>query len=126
MPTFVLNRNYTWCTTRGHIINFIKGEPVHVPPYLAREAAALGAEPTDAEVDPLGEEETPEPVFSIEERAEKIQRAFSTIVEGNTREDFTANGKPTHAAMVRETGLKDIRKEEYDDLWTEFKSEHDV
>ena len=44
---FVLNRNKTVSSTKGHTIEFIKDVPTHVPAEMHSEVMAIGAIPTD-------------------------------------------------------------------------------
>ena len=44
---FILNRNKTVSSTRGHTITFIKDEPVHVPDDMHTDVMAIGAIPVD-------------------------------------------------------------------------------
>ena len=121
MPDFVLNRNYTMRTTYGHIINFKKGVPVHVPPICARDAAAIGAEAVGEKVDPLGAEEVVVAPLPPDERKARIFAAFKTMQERNERSDFTGNGGPAKAALINLVGFE-VDKKEYDPLWQEFRT----
>lgn len=120
MPEFVLNRNYTMRTTLGYIIDFKKGQPVHVPPICARDAAAIGAEAVGDKVDPLGPEAAVEIPLSPDERREKIVAAFKTMEARGERNDFTGNGSPARAALVKLVGF-DVDKNEYDPLWRAYR-----
>lgn len=125
MPNFVLNRNYSLRTLVGHIIDFKKGAVTYVPPACVKDAVAIGAVCPDGEVDVLDPEETVAVPLSVEERQEKIIAAFKVLEERAQRNDFTAAGSPTKAALIKELGF-DSEKKEYEPLWVAYTAEKSV
>ena len=127
MSLFVLNRNYP-LQGFGHSINFIKGEPVWVPPPLVKGAVALGASCVDGEV---AEDELlgPEPVADIpmtpDERETLIMAAFEQLEarSGNPdyREDFNAQGLPNVKALARIIEFTPASKERTE-LWQKYRA----
>lgn len=119
MSEFVLHRNYTHRSTLGHIITFVKGEPVWVPPALYKEVTALGAQKVDGEqVDVLGEEKKEVVPLTPDERREQLLTAFALIKERNNRTDFTGQGLPSIPALRRIVDFE-IDKKEVEALWRE-------
>lgn len=125
MPDFVLSRNYSLRTLYGHIVEFKKGQPTHVPPICIKDAVAIGAVSVDSGIDVL-DPELPEPVFMTpEERQENIIAAFKLLEDRGGREDFTASGCPTKAALVKILDFVTDKKE-YEPLWTGYIAEKSV
>lgn len=122
MPEFVLNRNYSMRSLYGHVIDFKKGQPVHVPPICAREAASIGAECVDGKVDVLGDEMPDLVPMSPDEREESIVAAFKLLEERNGRNDFTGNGGPAVPALEKILGF-DVDKKEVNSLWAAYRAE---
>lgn len=121
MPMFTLNRAYTLRSTLGHIVNFVKGEPVYVPPALINEVVAIGAERSDGEaVDVLGPEEVVAAPMTLDERTTLINDAFATIVGVNDADDFTAQGIPKVGVVEKMTGTK-FDKNEVMTAWQKFR-----
>lgn len=121
MPDFVLHRNYALRSLTGHMINFVKGEPTWVPPGCVKEAVAIGALAVDGEQpDVIGEEKVETPAPGGEERSELIFAAFEELEKRNEREDFTAAGSPTVAAMERELGFK-VDTKELRSAWIDYR-----
>lgn len=94
---FVLMRSKTVATTKGHVIEFVKGEPTYVPPDAYDDVIAAGGIPED---------ELPEPTKAVTneptdpgERQAAIFAAFEAIVLKNDREDFAASGCPSGKAV---------------------------
>lgn len=117
---FVMHRNRTVSTARGHIIEFKKGEPTYVPPECYEDVIAVGATP---------EEELPdEPVAENAEptdpgaREKAIFEAFEKLVTRNGREDFAASGAPNGKALNNILGFAVDSKERLT-LWNKFQSE---
>lgn len=84
MPDFILNRNHRLISLTGHTIQFVKGEPVSVPPALKAEAIAIGAQPVDGDTDVLDEEKVVVEL-TAEERTEALIKAFKVLQERNER-----------------------------------------
>lgn len=123
MTDFVLQRDHTHRSLSGHIINFIKGVPVYVPPVCHKEVAAIGALPDDGSiVDPLDDDKKQKPELTADERREKLMEAFVTLEERQNREDFTGQGLPA-VAVVKKMVEFDVTKAEIEALWREL---HDV
>lgn len=123
MPYFVLNRNYV-LQGHGHAISFIKGESCWVPAVLVTQAAAIGAECLDEEVNVLGPEPVVVPELSSEERAVLISAAIEQIIAraepGKFREDFNAQGLPNIKALAEIVGFTPETKER-NKLWQKYR-----
>lgn len=113
MPLYVLNRNYTLATLKGHRIVFHKDQPVYVPPPVVPDAVAVGATPADGSEPDLGA--APDPVPGAElsptDRENKILDAIRTLVARNERDDFNGAGQPKEGPLSAITGLKVDTKE---------------
>lgn len=122
MPEYVLNRNYALRSTFGRVINFVKGEPVWVPPMCVKEALAIGAEPAEGDKpDMTGEvEAVPQLQYTPDERRDLINAAFEELIKINRREDFTAQGSPSKAAVEKIVGFE-VPNKERNDLWFKYK-----
>lgn len=121
---FILNRNYV-LTSQGHRVEFKKGEPVWVPPMLAKEAAAIGAERLDGDaVDPLPDEKQVPAPLSVQERLDELVAAIEVIVERNDPQDFGGDNRPSLAAINKIVELTDpvLSKRERDDAWKQYKA----
>lgn len=112
MPELILNRNYTLNTTKGHSVAFVKDEPTFVPNVIYQEAIAIGAQPADGtDPDVLKDEAKDNTPSDPSDRAPLILAAIESITARNGREDFTAAGTPTAAAVSKEVGFKVQNKE---------------
>lgn len=120
MPMFKLNRTYALRTMYGHIINFIKDEPTHVPPIAVKDAVAIGAECIDGEVNVLEDEAAPIQL-SHDELKSKLFEAFKAVVLKNDPDDFTAQGVPKVNVIEATLGLK-VTKVEVIDAWQAYRS----
>ena len=106
-PKLTLNRNHTLVTTKGHVIQFVKDIPTHVPPPVYQDAIAIGAVPEDGtSPDILKEEIEATAPLSIEEREGAITATFAGLIERNARETFTAAGHPHFNAVSELVGFK--------------------
>lgn len=123
MSEFVLNRNYTHRSTSGHIINFIKGEPVYVPPVCRREVTMIGAVSMDEAIDVLDPEKEQKPDVTPDERREALIKAFKFLQERNHRGDFTGQGAPSISALKKIVEDFEIDKKEVEELWTAYREE---
>lgn len=120
MPKYVLGRTYT-LAGNGFIIDFKKGQPVHVPPEMEVEAVKIGAEPVDGnKPDMLPKEEAVKEVPEGTDRKTLMFAAFEEIVKGGVRESFTGQGIPTVKSVEKVVGF-DTTKQEIDTLFREFK-----
>lgn len=120
MTDFVLQRDYTHRSLTGHIINFVKGEAVYVPPVCHKEVVAIGAVPDDGSfVDPLEDDKKLKPELTADERRDKLIDAFGILEERQNREDFTGQGLPA-VAVVKKMVEFDVTKAEIEALWREL------
>lgn len=111
-----MNRDFT-ISGMGHAIAFKKDVAQHVPPTLHTEAMRCGAVPVDqAEVEHVATPHKRVAEVQGDERAKKIVAAMDTLVAGNDRMSFGANGLPTIRAITRITGIE-LESNERDDLW---------
>lgn len=119
LPKLVLNRNYVLPTTKGHVIAFKKGEPIHVPASCYQDAIAIGAQPEDGS-DPnvLEDEKVSTAPIDPADRNARILAAIEQIVASNERKDFTAAGSPTVKAVERVLGF-DVDGREVAAVWQE-------
>jgi hypothetical protein len=117
---FVMHRNKTVASNMGLSINFEKGVPQHVPPYMYKEVIANGGVPEDE----LTEEElnpgNPNEPREVADRKAALFVAFDKIVLRNEREEFTAGGTPNTGVLSRELGWT-VNAKERDVAWQEFK-----
>lgn len=105
----VLGRTHTLATTKGHVIRFIKGQPVFVPPICIPDAVAIGAAPEDG-TDP-SDLVVKDEVKTFDGPSDPVKRETELVdackkIEGmNARNDFTAAGVPSTDAMTRVVGF---------------------
>ena len=103
----------------GHSVDFVKGEPTHVPPELYREVLAVGGVPEEeVDVDPakqLGPNEPSDPVA----REAALFEAFELLALNNKRGDFTAAGTPHPKALKNLLGWE-VPNAERDTAWAKF------
>ncbi len=108
----VLNRNFTLATTKGHVIQFVKGVPTAVPKSVYNDAIAIGAQPPDGTAPDIKDEEEKSDVpQDPAERNPLIYAAILKLVKRNERESFTAAGSPTVDAVSHELGFKVAARE---------------
>lgn len=121
MAEFVLNRTYTHRSTLGHIVNFVKGQPVWVPPACHREVTTLGAEPVDGEKIDLIDPDAPALPMAPggDERRAQIKAVYAQLQARNQRGDFTGQGRPNLAVLKELLGFEVITRER-DDVWEEY------
>lgn len=121
---FVLNRNRVIASVCGLSVEFVKGEPTHVPPAMYAEVvAAGGVSEEEIDLEPKGNDEAAEPVDPTVRQAD-IFKAFETITLRGRREDFTAAGAP-HAKAVSTVLGWTLQNKERDTAWTAFKTKED-
>lgn len=102
----VLNRDHVLRTTKHHSVEFFKDQPVNVPLAVYADAVGIGATRSDGKpADVLGDDKQKMPL-TPEQSAALLDEAIDGLVKKNDREDFTATGVPTVAAVNRETGEK--------------------
>lgn len=117
MPHYTLNRTFTYRSTLGHSVAFVKNEPVYVPKQLEREIRAIGGERVDGDnVDVIAAEVVREPVLEGDERIEQIKIAFQLIIERNDSADFTGAGVPSVKAVEKIVGF-DVTRSEVVETW---------
>lgn len=121
MVKMVLNRNFVLRSTMGHAIAFVKDEPVGVPLALYAEAVAIGAERADGASANVLKDDEQKPPLSPAERAELLKQAVEDLAQTNARDDFTATGTPTVAAVNRVTGEK-FDSKEIAEAWKAFQA----
>lgn len=121
MPQFTLHRNFILRTTKGHAIQFKKGQPTNVPPVIVPDAVAIGAIPVDSSVDVLGAEEKEQIPLTPAERKEIVFKAFDTMKGRSERLDFTASGLPNAKRLPALTGFE-VTSKERDDYWVEYRA----
>lgn len=114
MPWFTLNRNHTLSTTKGHSVNFKKGERTWVPSLIMQEAMACGAIP-ETPVDILPEE-SERIVLTDAARKEKIFAAFEKLLLRSNRGDFSASGQP-HPKKLDELLGFEVDTKEREIMW---------
>ena len=122
MSEFVLNRNYTHRSLFGHVINFVKNEPVYVPPVCRKEVTAIGAVSMDEKVDVLDPENAPRIPLTPDERRAELITAFKMLQERNNRTDFTGQGVPSVPALKKIVDFE-IDKKEVEELWRDYHEE---
>ena len=135
MPLMKLAKNRVYASTLGHVIRFVKNQPVNVPPIMVKECENIGAVRIQAEAKiekaPLRDEEElaaeiaeavntakvsegieiddteapAQPVAPLD-RMEVISDAIDVLYERNARGDFTAAGKPNLKVLAKETGFR--------------------
>lgn len=115
MPFFILNRNYALSTTKGHSVNFKKGEKTWVPQGIVTEALAIGAIP-EKPIDVLSPEEAALREMTTEDRQKKVFEAFEKLLLRGARGDFAANGQPAHKKVEEIAGF-DLEIKEREALW---------
>jgi hypothetical protein len=120
MPFFTLHRNYTLRTTKGHTIQFVKGQEVWVPPACVPDAVSIGAVSSE-QTDTLGDEVAPVVIMAPEEREKAIFAAFDTLLARQDRGDFTASGLP-HVKKVWDICGFEVTNRERDAAWQTYSS----
>lgn len=118
---FVLNRNYSLATGTGHIVDFVKGQPVYVPEEMHKAALVIGAEAVGVKMNVLDEEPVAKQVPQGLARESAISDAIIILVEENNPKDFTANGRPNIKRIEALIGF-DITTEERDTFWAKHKA----
>jgi hypothetical protein len=120
MPEYVLNRTYTHRSLHGHIVNFVKGQPVYVPPILEKEVTAFGAEPVAGEKVKMLEDDVVLPVAPEGvDREQQLLAAFTQLEARNQRGDFTAQGRPNTKVLKELVGFE-VETRERDKIWETF------
>jgi hypothetical protein len=118
MPWFTLKRNYLLSTTKGHSVNFKKGERTWVPQGILTEALAIGAVPEEP-VDPLTPEQVEMQALTTDQRKEKVFAAYEKLMLRAQRGDFSASGQPSQKKVEEIVGFEMDAKER-DALWVAY------
>lgn len=119
MPLFTLHRNHTLRTMKGLSFQFVKGEPLFIPPHCVPDAVAIGAVPVDESVDVIEKEYLPPPPMTMEERETKIFAAFDQLIARQDRGDFTASGLP-HVKKLYDILGFELSNKERDAAWQDY------
>lgn len=117
---FVMHRDKTVASNMGLSINFVKGEPQQVPPYMYKEVIANGGVPEDELTDEELNTGNPNEPREASDRKAALFAAFDQIILRNEREEFTAGGTPNTSVLTRELGWT-VNAKERDIAWQEFK-----
>lgn len=117
---FVLQKNRVVASTMGLAIEFEKGVPTFVPPYMYQEVIAVGAIPESELTDDELKTSSPGEIIEPVARKEAILKALEAIALRNIREEFTAGGAPHLAVITKELGWA-VPAKERDIAWVEFK-----
>lgn len=103
----------------GHSIDFVEGEPTHVPPELYREVLAVGGvAESEVDVDPPKQHGPNEPSDPLAREAALFE-AFELLALSNKRGSFTAGGTP-HAKALKDLLGWDAPAAERDAAWAKF------
>lgn len=121
---FTMNRSRN-VSGFGHSIDFVKGEPMHVPPELYALVIAAGAvsEDENFDVEPP-KSKLPTAPADPTARKEAILEAIELLVSTNESTNFTAGGAPHTKALEGILGWE-VGAKERDTLWVEFKTRDD-
>lgn len=116
---FIFSRDRTVASLSGHVINFPKGVPTHVPPSMHAEVIASGGVPEEE----LPEDDPKKPVIPTgQERIDLIRMAMEEVVAKNDRAEFTAGGAPHTKTLTAKLGFT-VNNKERDDIWAQLKQE---
>jgi len=104
----ILQRNYVYASTLGHVIRFEKGKAVNVPAIMVQECAVIGAVPVDSKIESIcsTEEEVLVQPVDPNTRLEAVAAVLETMVEKNERGDFTPSGTPKTSVVSELAGFK--------------------
>lgn len=117
---FVTHRDRTLASAMGLSIKFEKGVPTHVPPYMYKEALAIGAVPEDELTEDDLVSGNPNEPREPTAREAALFKAFETMILRNTREEFTAGGTPVSSVLATQLGWT-VPTKERDIAWAKFK-----
>jgi len=117
MPWFTLQRNYVLSTTKGHSVNFKRGERVWVPQGIVQDALSIGAVP-EVPIDILPEEKE-NVVVADAKRKELIFGVFEKMLLRAGRGDFTASGHP-HPKKLEDLLGFEMPQKEREAMWDAY------
>lgn len=109
---FTMSRDRTVVSKFGRAIEFVKGEPTHVPEMCYEEVMAAGGVPEDELPEPKAGDAAPTGAA----RTEAIVAAIKAMVLRGSREDFTAAGAPHASALSAMAGFP-VDAKERDAAW---------
>lgn len=126
---FVSNRNMNITSTQGYSIDFVKGEPTHVPPAMHAAAMERGAMPCDEKGETLDVAQSPvkeEPKILLapedaDERNAKILEVVTALAKRNNPKDFSAGGVPRAASVSASLGWR-VDQGEVTAVWRAHKA----
>jgi hypothetical protein len=119
---FVMNRDRTVPSTLGHVIEFKKDIPTHVPKALHQMVMEAGAVPEEELEDDPRDAKSPKGATAPEdgdERKSQILTAMELIADENKAESFSAGGVPSAKALQAALGWK-VTEQERKELWVAF------
>ena len=117
---FVMHKTRTIASVMGLAVEFEKGIPTFVPPYMYQEVIAAGGVPESELSDDDLKNGNPDEPTDPAARKNALMEAFGQIVMRNNREEFTAGGTPHNAVMAKELGWP-VSAKERDVAWAEFR-----
>lgn len=122
---FVMLRDRTVASTKGHSVEFKKNVPTFVPPALYDEVMAAGAVPEDeadlkslieaADAPPSGVVEPTDPTA----RKAALFEVYKEMQIANNRGEFTAAGVPHPKALKERLGWL-VSAKERDETWAAY------
>lgn len=118
---FVMHKTRVIASVMGLSIEFEKGVPTFVPPYMYQEIIAAGGVPESELSDEELKTGNPNEPLDPAERKAALMKAFDQIVLRNVREEFTAGGSPHNAVMAKELGWT-VSAKDRDAAWAEFRA----
>mgnify|MGYP000078324487 CR=1 FL=1 len=117
---FKLPRNRTIASTCGISIEFKKNEFHLVPPAMYADVIAAGGVP-EGEIDPDEMPVGPATPEKLAEREATLFAAFEVIAKRNSRNEFTAGGKPHLSVLAKSKGVDwEVTDKERDAAWVKF------
>lgn len=121
-------RDRTVTTTKGHTIQFKKGEAQLIPVIVLEDCLQAGAIPTAEEAGQEAADHLPTAVPALADapsgadRADKIIAAMKGMYHRNARDDFTGQGRPDVRVLARELGFA-VDARERDELWLQIEAD---
>jgi hypothetical protein len=118
MPWFTLRRNHVLSTTKGHSVNFVKGERTWVPVGIVAEAMGIGAIPEN-EIDVLPADKPEQKALAADEREKMVFAVFEKLLLRAGRNDFMASGQP-HPKRLEEMLGFELTVKEREAYWKSY------